>query len=170
MERPRRRWLRLAVEAGVVVLALLAISRWQTRGLIAEGERLPPLELRSLDGRLVNLSSLAGRPTLVHVWATWCGVCRAEIPSLNALARDLPDGSLLVTIVSDGDDLERIRDYIKQHDIRYEVLLGNDAVTEQLHVRSFPTNYFVDERGLVRAKTVGLSTYLSYRARLGCVR
>jgi thiol-disulfide isomerase/thioredoxin len=55
----------------------------------APGEEAPAVELATMDGGRVSLASLRGRVVFVNFWATWCPPCRAEMPSMMALAREL---------------------------------------------------------------------------------
>jgi thiol-disulfide isomerase/thioredoxin len=67
------------------------------------GQAAPKATFTGADGRDVNLSDFAGRPLLVNLWATWCAPCKAEMPTLDALAA-LEEGRLSVIAVS--QDLE----------------------------------------------------------------
>lgn len=67
------------------------------------GQAAPKAIFTGADGRDVNLSDFAGRPLLVNLWATWCAPCKAEMPTLDALAA-LEEGRLSVIAVS--QDLE----------------------------------------------------------------
>lgn len=168
--RPRRRWLRWGAEALLAAALFWAVTRYQERGTLEVDRPFPELSLRTAEGRAFDWSSLRGKRVLVHVWATWCGVCLSELGSLRALARELPPDMRLVTIVADGEDPERVRRFMAERHIDYPVLLGSDAVLEALQVKVFPTNYFVDATGTLRDKTTGLSHRFAYRARLGCIR
>jgi thiol-disulfide isomerase/thioredoxin len=95
---------------------------------------------------------------LVHFWATWCGVCGLELGSLNALHARLPANTTLVTVVADGADREHIERFVKEHDIRYPVLIADEEAMQRFAVKAFPTNYYVDETGVVESVTVGMST------------
>ena len=50
------------------------------------GQPAPDVAFTGADGRDVSLSDFAGRPLLVNLWATWCAPCKAEMPTLDALA------------------------------------------------------------------------------------
>lgn len=164
---PARRWvLELVVVAGVY----MAISTWQERNLVRLHEPAPRFTLEALDGHAVSLESLRGKRVLVHFWATWCGVCRREFGSLNAVNRALHDDEALVSIVADSDDPDQVRRFVAEHDIRYPVLLGTDDVLRAFHVDTFPTNYYIDRAGAIAAHTVGMSTRLALGSRLGCAK
>lgn len=63
------------------------------------GALAPAASFDGADGRDVTLGSFAGRPLLVNLWATWCAPCKAEMPTLDALAV-LEEGSVSVIAVS----------------------------------------------------------------------
>lgn len=63
------------------------------------GKAAPAVSFTGADGRDVSLSDFAGRPLLVNLWATWCAPCKAEMPTLDALAA-LEAGKISVIAVS----------------------------------------------------------------------
>jgi thiol-disulfide isomerase/thioredoxin len=63
------------------------------------GRQAPDVVFKGADGRDVSLDDFAGRPLLVNIWATWCGPCKAEMPTLDALAA-LEAGKTSVIAVS----------------------------------------------------------------------
>ena len=165
-----RRFRRLALELGVVVLVFMGLGAWQTRGLLPEDEPIPEFELVDLEGKRVSLADYRGKQLLVHFWATWCGVCRQEFGALNAIQRNLAENEALVSVVADSADRARIARFVREHDLEYPVLLGTQELLERYKIEAFPTNYYVDEDGMLRDKTVGLSTRLSMGARMACAR
>ncbi len=163
--------MRVALEVGVALLVFLALSAWQTRRLLpTSGEQAPDFQLRDLSGNLVSRQDFDGRATLIHFWATWCGVCRQELSALNWLYQRLGPDEALVTIVADSEDPGAVRRFVRDNEIRYPVLLATPEVLERYRVSAFPTNYYLDGSGGVQDKTVGLSTRFSMDARLGCAK
>lgn len=63
------------------------------------GRAAPDTLFYGADGREITLSDFAGRPLLVNLWATWCAPCKAEMPTLDALAT-LEEGKMTVIAVS----------------------------------------------------------------------
>jgi thiol-disulfide isomerase/thioredoxin len=63
------------------------------------GRPAPDVSFKGADGRDVALTDFAGRPLLVNLWATWCGPCKVEMPTLDALA-ELESGKVSVIAVS----------------------------------------------------------------------
>lgn len=173
-ERPRRRARRLRRWAFDIALLLglyLAITTWHERGLLSSRHTVAPaFQLRDLHGHVVSLASLKDKSVLLHFWATWCGVCRQEFDTLDAVDRGLGKDQALIAIVADSDDPERIRRFVAAHHIDYTVLLGTPAVLRAYHVTMFPTTYFIGPDGSVRGHTIGMTTRWGMSARLGCAR
>lgn len=167
-KRVRRGARRLVLELVVLAGIYMAVSSWQERHLVRLHDPAPRFTLEALDGRAVSLESLRGKRVLLHFWATWCGVCRREFGSLNAVNRGLKGDEALVSIVADSEDPDQVRRFVAEHDIRYPVLLGTEDVLRAFRVDTFPTNYYLDPTGAIAAHTVGMSNRLAVAARLGC--
>ena len=151
-----RRYLR---EAALMVGVVLAVRCYQTRDL-AEG-KLPVAELITLGGERI---SVAGHgPTLVHVFATWCGVCKLEESSVQRVSAS----SRVVAIASRSGPAAEVRAYMKQHGLTYPVVLDPQGeLARKLGVHAFPSSFFVDDLGEIRAREVGYTTELGLRVRL----
>jgi len=161
-------WKRLASWAGQLVLVaglLVAISAYQTRHHLARAAA-PEFTLPDLTGSSSSLSQYRGKKVLVHFFATWCGVCRAELPSLRGLAKNLGPNEVLLAVVEDSDDVEAVRRFAREHELSYPILLGTREVLRAYRVNSFPTNYYVNGDGRIQSSTVGLSTRLGMAFRL----
>ena len=80
-------------------------------------EQLPALPLRAEAGGPAVLSELPRRPTVLNVWATWCGPCRKEMPALQALAGRLKEYGIDVVALSVDDDLKLMEEFLLKYAI-----------------------------------------------------
>ena len=127
----------------------------------------PQVELSSLDGQRLKLSSFRGRVVLLNFWATWCAPCRTEIPELNGLQRDLEASGLTVVGVSWDDSADGVREFQKELPQDYTVLLGGEGVQDEFAgIRSLPTTYIIDREGNVRQRIIGARDRTQFEAAL----
>jgi thiol-disulfide isomerase/thioredoxin len=132
------------------------------RKLVAENKPFPfRFELPDLDGKRVALDDIKGKLIIVDVWGTWCPPCRKELPHFKALlARYRDQGLAIVGInyerVADEDVVATIKAFVKEHDVPYTCLIGDDKTRDQIpEFIGYPTTLFLDRSGTARAKTVG---------------
>ena len=154
-----KRWRRGFLEAGLAVCVLLSVRAYQARDLA--GGTMPMRELVTTEGE--RLSLVGQGPTLVHVFATWCGVCRLEEGNVQSVA----GSARVVAIASQSGSAADVQAYMKQRGLAYPVVLdGNGALARALGVHAFPTSFFVDGSGNIVAREVGYTTELGLRLRL----
>ena len=112
-------------------------------------------ETTDLDGNVVKSEELfaAHAVTMVNIWATWCGPCKAEMPELGELARRIEaEGrdAAIVGICSDADEEpDTCREILAERDVDYLNLLPFDEMDEKLYISLLPTTFFVNRDGLI---------------------
>lgn len=158
-------------KAALQILAVLAVwfgvSAYQTRKHVAaNGTAAPAFVLTDLSGRKVSLTDLRKHKVVLHFFATWCGVCKAELPSVRAVQRGLAEDEILLAIAADAEDPERVKRFALEHGLDYPILLATDDVLRAYSVDRFPTNYYLNGDGSVSSSTAGLSTLLGMKFRL----
>ena len=120
------------------------------------GSMAVPFELTTLDGKVVQSSELAGKVVLVNFWATWCGPCKEEMPSLARLQKQLdPAHFVLLTVTT---DLQRqgIAHFLSQLGVSLPVLFDEDQeVSQSFMVRGLPTTVVIARDGTLLGRAVG---------------
>ncbi len=133
----------------------------------ASYEPAPDVELKTIDGRAFRLSEYRGRVVLLNFWATWCGPCKAEIPALNALNRELAPRGFEVVGVTTQDTPQLVRQYQKDFKQEYTVAFGDESVATSYAVGVLPTTFFIDRQGRVRQTVIGEKTRAYFESVLG---
>lgn len=135
-------------------------SPWEIEGL--KGKKAPDLILRDINNRPFNLSSLRGRVVILNFWATWCPPCRAEMPSLNNLYRELRNRGLEVVAVSADRSDSAVRDYVSRNKLDFTVLIDPDnRVSREFKVFSIPTTFLIDRNGIIIERFLGEEDWTS---------
>jgi len=144
----------LLVVAYLGIYKMVAMLRDPAITLPAPEERAPfrvDVPLPDVQGHLVRLSDLRGRPVLVNIWATWCYPCREEMPSMNALYKDYSaKGLAIAAIAMDEGGKPVVAPFIQAYGLTFPVLLDpQDIVGRQLQVPGIPASYLLDKQGRV---------------------
>ncbi|MBD3790925.1 MAG: protein disulfide oxidoreductase [Campylobacterales bacterium] len=129
--------------------------------------RLPTIEAMLVDGTVFSSREREGKPLVVHFWATWCPVCRAEASNIEAISEEY---EVLTIAVNSGSD-DTLRSYLSENGYRFRVL--NDRAGEwagRFHVEVFPTTLIFDSKGELRFTEVGYTTTLGLKGRLGVLK
>lgn len=132
---------------------------------LPSGSMAAPFELTTLDGKVVKSSELAGKVVLVNFWATWCGPCKEEMPSLARLQEQLdPTRFVLLTVTT---DLQRqgIAHFLSRLGVSLPVLFDEDQeVSRSFMVRGLPTTIVIARDGMLVGRAVGPRTWDSPEA------
>lgn len=133
----------------------------------AENRLAPDFELPALGGGKLKLSSYRGKTVILNFWTKTCRPCLEEMPSVAQLAKSLrqhPDVVLLT--ISTDETLEDARDTMRSvlgGDPPFHVLLDPDAeiVTDKYGTKLFPETWFIDPKGVIRARFDGARDWAS---------
>ena len=116
----------------------------------------PPLELRDLDGGVHRLQDYRGQVVLVNFWATWCGPCRAEMPSIERLRAQMAGRPFAILAVNVGESERIAREYAASLPVRFTILLDRDTkVTRAWSARVLPATFIVGPDGRMRYRHFG---------------
>ena len=119
--------------------------------------------LKDMNGVDVKLASFKGKPIVMNFWATWCGPCRAEIPSLVELqkAYSAEGKDVVILGISVDDPVEKLKPYASQMKMNYPVLVGNgreDVQDAFGPLWGIPVTVFIDREGRIAKKHSGIAS------------
>jgi cytochrome c biogenesis protein CcmG/thiol:disulfide interchange protein DsbE len=127
-------------------------------GMIAAGKLATDFELPNLDGTAISLSSLRGKVIFLNVWATWCGPCREEMPSIEKLYEEFskePD-FVVLAVSQDSEGRSAVDSYVHKHGYKFTVLLDpQNKVGDAYDVSGIPETFIIDRTGRIVAHHVG---------------
>ncbi|WP_267226325.1 TlpA family protein disulfide reductase [Dyella silvae] len=118
------------------------------------GDAFPPFELPSLQGGVRRLSDFNGRYTLVSFFFADCAPCIAEVPTLNAYAREHGDMNFVAITYEDAATAQR---FVSERGLTWRVLHDGTALTDTIGVGIYPTLMLIDPSGHVAGAAVGMS-------------
>ncbi len=117
----------------------------------------PALALKDLDGGSHRLSDYRGKVILVNFWATWCGPCRDEMPSIQELKDKLAGKPFVVLAVNLDEPESRIRKFLSQmKKLDFTILLDPERKAARAWgARILPATYIIGPDGKIRYSLVG---------------
>jgi len=127
---------------------------------VKPGQKAPDFTLKALDGKTYTLSDYQGRKiVMLEFWATWCGVCKTEMPELVKDYGDLrPIGFELLAVTLQTGEVAEVREIAEKNKLPYPVLLDESLiVATKLYKLAgpIPLKVIIDGKGIVRYDHVG---------------
>ena len=118
---------------------------------------VPAMVFEDGEGQQHALSDYRGSYILLNVWATWCGPCVQEMPSLEALAQTVDAHKLKIIPLSDDRGDNTVTAFYKTHALSHlPVALDHAGVAPVvLHLRGLPTTLLIDPQGNEIARLEG---------------
>jgi peroxiredoxin len=117
---------------------------------INQGGAAADFTLRDATGNAVTLSASRGSPVFLNFWATWCGPCREEMPSMERLYRELGGQGLRMLAVNEKESAAQVANFIRGYGLSFPALLDTDGkVASAYRVWGLPATYLIDGTGRI---------------------
>jgi len=143
----------------LIMAAAAACAEQLPPGIMpVDGIAAPALQLNNLDGEPYDLADTHGHWRFVHFWASWCGPCRREMPSIDKMVGLMKDSSIEFLLINTAETEEEIFTFlgIAVPELELVPLMDDDGlVTEAWQPRGLPATYLVDPEGRIRYQALG---------------
>lgn len=125
------------------------------------GDIAPDVELVSPDGSVHHLSDYRGKVVFLNFWATWCGPCRAEMPSMEKMYQELKDDDFVILAVDVKESKEQVEKFFEEFQLTFLVFLDrNGSVYQEFNkTNGIPQTYIIDKEGVIRDHVPGARNY-----------
>ena len=116
----------------------------------------PDFTLHDADGETFELAKTRGNWVFLHFWASWCGPCRKEMPTIQKLADTIQDKNFRIVMINTAEDEDTIFEFLSTIDVELNTLMDVDGlVTEVWKPRGLPTTFLINPKGEVKYQAIG---------------
>jgi len=152
---PRRVVLKQALAAVATGLVVRGARAANAAVPWPAGQRTPALSLTDPQGKTWTLAEQRGKVVILNFWASWCEPCRAEMPSLQALA-ELYAGAVTVLAVNFKERDNRVVQFARAAGLNLPMPMDRDgAVAAQWAVKVFPSSIIIGRDAQARLRVTG---------------
>jgi thiol-disulfide isomerase/thioredoxin len=121
------------------------------------GQTPPAFSLPAPAGKPVSLEGFKGKPVYVNFFASWCGPCNAEAPSIGKLRAKYAKAGLQVVGIDELDAPGQAAAFQKKYDSPYGAVAIDQSgeVGKNYGAIAMPVHVFIDRRGVVKTYRIG---------------
>jgi cytochrome c biogenesis protein CcmG, thiol:disulfide interchange protein DsbE len=148
-----------------LVVALGAALAWVVAGTLDDGivrigDPAPDFKVVTDSGRILTRSDFGGKLLVLHFWATWCGGCVEEIPSLDVFQREYgPQGVVVLGVSVDANE-KLYRRFMDQFKVSYATSRDPSwDIAASYGTFQLPESYIIDSSGKVVQKVIAAQNW-----------
>lgn len=140
----------------LLIVAFLPLSSYA----LDIDDRTPDFRGTSLKGEKIsyNADLYGKKPVYLIFWATWCPICKEELPHLEALHKKLGDKIEFIGInVGINERIEGVQEYVRKKNMSYTVIFDRDrTIGKSFGVMGTPTHIIIDRNGVIKYRSAGM--------------
>ena len=131
---------------GDSIIYEVALNVTQTNNKMI-GKPLPDFNLNDIDGKLVKLSDLKGKPIILNFWFVLCSPCIAEMPALNVIKAKYSKTDIEFISMT-FETKEAVKKFLKKTPINFRIIPDTGDYSKIFHT-NFPLTIFVNRQGII---------------------
>jgi thiol-disulfide isomerase/thioredoxin len=118
-------------------------------------------KIKDLQGNVTDFKTFKGKTIFLNIWATWCGPCRIEMPSIQKLYDQVDKDKIVFVMLSIDreDSFEKVVSFVKEKEYTFPVYVPKGYLTDQLQVRTIPTTFVISPDGKIVSQEAGAANY-----------
>lgn len=150
---------------GVAAVSAIALPRFLPTAVegVEVGDRLPAYSAPNLSGQDVSIEDHFGEVVLVNVWATWCGPCLVEMPSIqSSYERFRGRGFTVLAVSVDAGPGHRgeVSEFVSKHGLAFPVLLDpENRISRMLRILGVPETFVLNREGCIVKRVIGAADW-----------
>ena len=155
------RGVKIILEVFFILLVYLIIKSWMTHSMVAGPA--PQINAQLLNGEEFNLQAIKGKPVLVHFWASWCGICKMEQNSIEAISKDYR----VISVAMKSGNVSEVQQFMSENKLSFATI--NDPtgdLAQRYGVRAVPASFIINSQGNISFRETGYTTEWGLRIRL----
>ncbi len=157
------------LSVGALVLSIVGYTMYNnnikpshnhnTEKVLDDKATLPNFVVKDDQGKTVNLNSLKGKKVFVNLWATWCGPCRREMPSIEALYNKTKGKKVAFVMLSLDDDFNKAINYKASTKLSMPMYYPTTNLPALFNVDGIPATFVFNEKGELIKTIQGSTNY-----------
>jgi len=133
---------------------------------VKDHPQAPDFSLVNPDGKKLSLKDFRGKLVFLNFWASWCGPCRDEMPTMVKLYNEFKGKGFEIVAVNVKDKRPDALAFIKQMKMTFPIMMDPEGEAGLLYgAFGMPISYLIDDKGVVLARILGDANWYTPGAR-----
>ncbi len=118
--------------------------------------------LENLEGAKLSLKDFKGKVVLLNFWASWCGPCQWEMPSMEKLWNKFKKNKFVILAVDIQEGKDEVKSFTKEKGYTFPILLDSRGKVARIYgIRAIPTTFLIDQEGKIVGRVLGARDWAS---------